>query len=189
VVSIQGNICKHSAVTLKASCQSSSCAFLSDVLQTLRMDGVTFTGDVSIMTKIMSISSWLLERSSDEDLQLQTKETLEGFRVATRGLLTIPSRDGAEACRAVYCMEFEMQASFLKYLCCMHFQLRLMTPFFSTAPVPNASLLLLKRCALIPQALPFFIYFRAVVGCASKTFCCMQFIALNSVEQITLRRA
>ena len=122
MVSLQGNICKRSAATLEPLCQSSSFAFLSNVVQILRMDGVCFTGDVSIMTKIMSISSWLLERSSEEDLQLQTKETPEGFRVATRGLLTIPSRDGAEACRAVYCMEFEMQASFLKYLCCMHFQ-------------------------------------------------------------------
>jgi hypothetical protein len=75
------------------------------------VDGVTFTGDVSIMTKLMSISSWVLERSSEEDLQLQTKETAEGFRVASRGLLAIPGRDGADICRAVYCMEFEMQAS------------------------------------------------------------------------------
>ena len=59
----------------------------------------------------MSISSWVLERSCEEDLQLQTKETADGFRVASRGLLAMPGRDGADICRAVYCMEFEMQAS------------------------------------------------------------------------------
>jgi hypothetical protein len=77
------------------------------------MDGVIFTGDVSIMTKLMSMSSWVLERSSDEDLQLQTRETSQGFCVATRGLLTMPGKDGAETCRAVYRMEFEMQANCL----------------------------------------------------------------------------
>ncbi len=76
------------------------------------MDGAAFTGDVSIMTKLMSLSC-LLERSSDEDLLLQTKETAEGFRAATRGLLTMQGGEGAEMCRAVYAysMEFEMQAS------------------------------------------------------------------------------
>jgi hypothetical protein len=80
-------------------------------IQVLRMDGVVFTGDISIMTKLMSISFWHLERSVEEDLLLQTMETLEGFRVATRGLLTIPSRECVEVSRAVYCMEFELQVN------------------------------------------------------------------------------
>ncbi len=84
----------------------------SNATQLLRMDGITFTGDVSIMTKLMSISSWMLERSAEEDLQLQTIETAEGFRVATRGLLTVPDRDGAEMCRAIYCMEFDLRVIF-----------------------------------------------------------------------------
>jgi hypothetical protein len=83
------------------------------------MDGVSFTGDVSIMTKLMSMSSWVLERSSEEDLQLQTRETSLGFCVATRGLLTMPGRDGSETCRAVYCMEFEMQANGFPVTCCL----------------------------------------------------------------------
>jgi hypothetical protein len=113
------------------------------------MDGVTFTGDASIMTKLMSISSWVLERSSEEDLQLQTKETAEGFRVATRGLLTMPERDGAETCRAIYCMEFEMQAIFVLYLgccCCLTFY-GFVTVYYSTLRFPNALLLPLKRCS------------------------------------------
>ncbi len=116
MVSLQGNICEYTLPLL--SCSSNPIpskalcpAFTSDVIQVLRMDGVAFTGDVSIMTKLMSLTC-LLERGLDEDLLLQTKETAEGFRVATRGLLTMQGGEGAEMCRAayVYSMEFEMQA-------------------------------------------------------------------------------
>ena len=114
MVSLQRNVCEY-FIGLAFASRRSAFAFAlhstPDSIQVLRIEGVTFTGDMSIMTKLMSMSSWVLERSSEEDLQLQTKETSEGFRVATRGLLTMPGRDGAETCRAVYCMEFEMQAN------------------------------------------------------------------------------
>ena len=110
------------------------------------MDGVTFTGDVSIMTKLMSISSWVLERSSEEDLQLQTKETAEGFRVASRGLLAIPGRDGADICRAVYYMEFEMQASIFSIAAHVTFICFCDAFWRSTFRVQNVSSFLLKRC-------------------------------------------
>ena len=114
LVSLQRNVCEYLVGPVIASHRNAFAFALHstpDFIQVLRIEGVTFTGDMSIMTKLMSMSSWVLERSSEEDLQLQTKETSEGFRVATRGLLTMPGRDGAETCRAVYCMEFEMQAN------------------------------------------------------------------------------
>ena len=103
MVSLQGIICENTLPLLSLSSnpipsKALFSAFTSDVIQVLRMDGVAFTGDVSIMTKLMSLTC-LLERA-------------EGLRVATRGLLTMQGGEGAEMCRAayVYSMEFEMQA-------------------------------------------------------------------------------